>query len=139
MLNYDISLLLVKADLSRFVTSFTIAGGCELCHLSLFFSNYSSLGGTPKQTTVDAKWRVLARRESALLKYAWHTLELSFDGYSDVLDLELPEVVVKQEVIDLGQEEEEVIVEGGEGVSKQTEGNEDFVEIGVSRDERFGA
>ena len=136
MLNYDISLLLVKADLSRFVTSFTIAGGCELCHLSLFF-NYYSLGGTPKQTTVDAKWRVLARRESALLKYAWHTLELSFDGYSDVLDLELPEVVVKQEVIDLDQEEEEVIVEGGEGVSKQTEGNEDFVEIGVSRDERF--
>ena len=138
MLNHDISLLLVKADLSRFVTSFTIAGGCELCHLSLFF-NYSSLGGTPKQTTVDAKWRVLARRESALLKYAWHTLELSFDGYSDVLDLELPEVVVKQEVIDLGQEEEEVIVEGGEGVPKQTEGNEDFVEIGVSRDERFDA
>ena len=98
-----------------------------------FFSNYSSLGGTPKQTTVDAKWRVLARRESALLKYAWHTLELSFDGYSDVLDLELPEVVVKQEVIDLGQEEEEVIVEGGEGVSKQTEGNEDFVLHGGRR------
>ena len=109
-----------------------------------FFFNYYSLGGTPKQTTVDAKWRVLARRESALLKYAWHTLELSFDGYSDVLDLELPEVVVKQEVIDLGQEEEEVIVEeviveGGEGVPKQAEGNEDFVEIGVSRDERFDA
>ena len=105
-----------------------------ICH---FFFNYSSLGGTSKQTTVDAKWRVLARSQSALLKYAWHTLGLSFDGYSDVLDLELPEVVVKQEVIDLGQEEEEVIVEGGEGVPKQTEGNEDFVEIGVSRDERF--
>ena len=44
---------------------------------------------------------------------------------------------MKQEVIDLDQEEEEVRVEGGEGVSKQTEGNEDFVEIGVSRDERF--
>ena len=37
MLNYDISLLLMKAELSRFATSFTIAGGCELCHLSLFF------------------------------------------------------------------------------------------------------
>ena len=107
-----------------------------ICHF--FFSNCSSLGGTPKQTTVDAKWRVLARRESALLKYAWHTLGLSFDGYSDVLDLELPEVVVKQEVIDLDldQEEEEVVVEEAGGVSQQAEGSEDFV-IEVSRDERF--
>ena len=53
---------------------------------------------------------MLARSQSALLKYAWHTLGLSFDGYSDVLDLEPEVVLVKQEVIDLDldQEEEEV-------------------------------
>ena len=137
MLNYDISLLLMKAELSRFATSFTIAGGCELCHLSLFFFNYSSLGGTSKQTTVDAKWRVLARSQSALLKYAWHTLGLSFDGYSDVLELEPEVVLVKQEVIDLDldQGEEEVVGEGAGGGSQQAEGSEDFV-IEVSRDER---
>ena len=62
---------------------------------------------------------------------------MSFDGYSDVLELEPEVVLVKQEVIDLDldQGEEEVVGEGAGGVSQQAEGSEDFV-IEVSRDER---
>ena len=55
MLNYDISLLLMKAELSRFATSFTIAGRCELCHLSLL----STTGAGPSSMRNQDQYAVI--------------------------------------------------------------------------------
>ena len=55
MLNHDISLLLMKAELSRFATSFTIAGRCELCHLSLL----STTGAGPSSMRNQDQYAVI--------------------------------------------------------------------------------